>query len=174
MFYVIENLVFAAQGQHAVLKRTVHVILLWSRYFGCCNEDAQHKYMICIHVVKSEGMDKQQFLQLFLHLLFLEPFTLYPQCFHLPSYSPRLWCVSCCSVRYRTPHVSYTSFSTLQASSAGPLPFRLYHRCLPIGWFSEASLHEWMPFVIFCAISRERSQHHFRADLWVGVASRCV
>ena len=44
--------------------------------------------MICIPVMKSEGMDKQQFLQLFLHLLFLEPFTPYPQCVHLLSYSP--------------------------------------------------------------------------------------
>ena len=29
-----------------------------------------------------------------------------------------------------------------------------------------------MPFVIVCARSRERSQRHFRADFWVGVASR--
>ena len=43
-----------------------------------------------------------------------------------------------------------------------------------IGRFSEAGLHEWMPFVIFRARSRERSQRHFRADFWVGVASRCV
>ena len=28
--------------------------------------------------------------------------------------------------------------------------------------FSEAGLHEWMPFVIFHARSRERWQHHFR------------
>ena len=39
-----------------------------------------------------------------------------------------------------------------------------------IGRFSEAFLLEWMPFVIFRARSRERSQRHF----WVGVASRCV
>ena len=44
----------------------------------------------------------------------------------------------------------------------------------PIGWFSEAGLHEWMPFVIFRARSRETSQRHFRADFWVSVASRCV
>ena len=43
-----------------------------------------------------------------------------------------------------------------------------------IGQFSEAGLHEWMLFVIFRARSRERSQRHFRADFWVGVASRCV
>ena len=28
-----------------------------------------------------------------------------------------------------------------------------------IGRFSEAGLHEWMPFVIFCERSHERSQH---------------
>ena len=39
---------------------------------------------------------------------------------------------------------------------------------------SEAGLHEWMPFVIFRARSRERPQRHFRADFRVGVASRCV
>ena len=39
-----------------------------------------------------------------------------------------------------------------------------------VGQFSEASL----PFVIFCARSRERLQHHFRADFSVGVASCCV
>ena len=42
-----------------------------------------------------------------------------------------------------------------------------------IGWFSEAGLHEWMPFVTFRTRSCEKSQHHFRADFWVGVASRC-
>ena len=41
-----------------------------------------------------------------------------------------------------------------------------------IGRFSEAGLHEWMPFVVFRARSRERSQRHFRADFWVGAASR--
>ena len=30
--------------------------------------------------------------------------------------------------------------------------------CVPIGWFNEAGLHEWMPFVIFYARSRERLQ----------------
>ena len=45
---------------------------------------------------------------------------------------------------------------------------------LAIGWFSEAGLHEWMPFVIFRARSRKRLQHHFWADFWVGVASCCV
>ena len=45
---------------------------------------------------------------------------------------------------------------------------------LPIGRFSEAGLHEWMPFVIFRARSRERSQRRFRANFWAGVASRCV
>ena len=34
--------------------------------------------------------------------------------------------------------------------------------------------HEWMPFVIFCARSRERLQHHFRANFWVGIPSHCV
>ena len=43
-----------------------------------------------------------------------------------------------------------------------------------IGRFDEAGLHEWIPFVIFRARSRERSQRHFRADFWVGVALRCV
>ena len=43
-----------------------------------------------------------------------------------------------------------------------------------IGRFSEAGLHEWMPFVIFRARSREKLQRHFRADFWVGFASRCV
>ena len=43
-----------------------------------------------------------------------------------------------------------------------------------IGRFSEAGLHEWMPFVIFHVRSHKRSQCHFRADFWVGVASRCV
>ena len=43
-----------------------------------------------------------------------------------------------------------------------------------IGRFSEAGLHKWMPFVTFRARSRDRSQRHFRADFWVGVASRCV
>ena len=43
-----------------------------------------------------------------------------------------------------------------------------------IGQFSEAGLHEWMPFVIFYARSCERLQRHFRADFWVGIASRCV
>ena len=42
------------------------------------------------------------------------------------------------------------------------------------GQFSEDVLHEWMPFVIFRARSRERSLCRFRADFWVGVASRCV
>ena len=32
------------------------------------------------------------------------------------------------------------------------------------GRFSEAGLHELMPFVIFRARSRERSQRHFRVD----------
>ena len=41
-----------------------------------------------------------------------------------------------------------------------------------IGRFSETGLHEWMPFVIFRAKSRERSHRHFRANFWVGVASR--
>ena len=45
---------------------------------------------------------------------------------------------------------------------------------LPIGWFSGAGLHEWMPFVIFHARSRERSQCHFLTDFLVGVASCCV
>ena len=45
---------------------------------------------------------------------------------------------------------------------------------LSIGWFSEAGLLKWMPFVIFRARSRKRSQRHFRANFWVGVASRCV
>ena len=43
-----------------------------------------------------------------------------------------------------------------------------------IGRFGEAGLHEYMPFVIFRAKSRERSQRHFRTDFCVGVASRCV
>ena len=43
-----------------------------------------------------------------------------------------------------------------------------------IGRFSEAGLRKWMPFVIFCARSRERSQCHFWANFWVGIASRCV
>ena len=43
-----------------------------------------------------------------------------------------------------------------------------------IGRFSEAGLHEWMPFVIFCTRSCERLQCHFRANFWVGVASCCV
>ena len=52
---------------------------------------------------------------------------------------------------------------------------RLYsHKCIQYGRFSEAGLHEWMPFVIIRARSRERSQRHFRADFWVGIASRCV
>ena len=42
------------------------------------------------------------------------------------------------------------------------------------GPFSEAGLHEWMPFVIFHARSRKRLQHHFWADFWVGVASCCL
>ena len=45
---------------------------------------------------------------------------------------------------------------------------------LGTGRFSEAGLHEWMPFVIFRARSHERSQHHFRADFCVGVAARCL
>ena len=44
----------------------------------------------------------------------------------------------------------------------------------PIRRFSEAGLHELMPFVIFCARCCERSQRHFQADFWVGVASHCV
>ena len=43
-----------------------------------------------------------------------------------------------------------------------------------IGRFSEAGLHEWVPFVIFRARSRERSQRHVLSNFWVGVASRCV
>ena len=43
-----------------------------------------------------------------------------------------------------------------------------------IGWFSEAGLHEWMPFVIFHAKSCNRSQHPLRANFWVGIASCCV
>ena len=43
-----------------------------------------------------------------------------------------------------------------------------------IGWFSEAGLHEWMPFVIFHAKSCDRSQHPLRANFWVGIASCCV
>ena len=49
-----------------------------------------------------------------------------------------------------------------------------WHPRLSIGQFSEAGLHKWMPFVIFRASSHERSQHHFRADFWVGIASCCV
>ena len=45
---------------------------------------------------------------------------------------------------------------------------------LGTGRFSEAGLHEWMPFVIFRARSHERSQHHFRAVFGVSVVSRCV
>ena len=48
------------------------------------------------------------------------------------------------------------------------------HYLISIGWFSEAGLHKWMPFVIFHARCRKRSQHHFQADFWVGVASRYV
>ena len=50
----------------------------------------------------------------------------------------------------------------------------LYVQSPDIGRFSEAGLHEWMSFVIFRGRSRERSQRHFLADFWVGVASRCV
>ena len=42
------------------------------------------------------------------------------------------------------------------------------------GRFSEAGLHEWMLFVIFCTRGHERLQRHFQADFWVGIASRCV
>ena len=42
------------------------------------------------------------------------------------------------------------------------------------GRFSEAGLHEQMPFVIFRARSGEWSQRHFRADFWAGIASHCV
>ena len=42
------------------------------------------------------------------------------------------------------------------------------------GWFREAGLHEWMPFVIFRTRSHERSQRHFQADFWVDIASCCV
>ena len=45
---------------------------------------------------------------------------------------------------------------------------------IPVGRFSEAGLLKWMPFIIFCARSRERSQCHFRPNFWVGVASCCV
>ena len=57
------------------------------------------------------------------------------------------------------------------------------HTCTPqycrpqatsIGWFSEAGLYKWMPFVIFHARSHERSLHHFRADFRVGVTSCCI
>ena len=48
--------------------------------------------------------------------------------------------------------------------------------CLPllvrysaVGWFSETGLPERLPFVIFRIRSRERLQHHFQADFWVGV-----
>ena len=43
-----------------------------------------------------------------------------------------------------------------------------------IGRFNGVGLHKWMPFVIFCAGSCERSQCHFWADFWVGVVSRSV
>ena len=43
-----------------------------------------------------------------------------------------------------------------------------------IGRFSEAGLHEWMPFVIFRVRSCKMLQYHFWADFWVGVASCCV
>ena len=43
-----------------------------------------------------------------------------------------------------------------------------------VGRFSEAGLHEWMPFVIFRARSCKRSQHRFHADFWVGIVSCCV
>ena len=46
-----------------------------------------------------------------------------------------------------------------------------WHPRLSIGRFSEAGLHKWMPFVIFRARSHKRSQRHFRADFWVGIAS---
>ena len=42
------------------------------------------------------------------------------------------------------------------------------------GRFSEAGLLEWMRFVIFRERSREEVAAHFRADFWVGVASRCA
>ena len=35
-------------------------------------------------------------------------------------------------------------------------------------WFAE-----WMPFVIFRTRSRKRSECHFRANFWVGIASCC-
>ena len=44
----------------------------------------------------------------------------------------------------------------------------------PIGRFSEAGLHEWMPFVIFHARSCERLQRHFWASFWIGIVSCCV
>ena len=44
----------------------------------------------------------------------------------------------------------------------------------PVGRFSEAGLHKWMPFVIFHTGSHEKLQCHFWANFWVGVALRCV
>ena len=52
--------------------------------------------------------------------------------------------------------------------------YNLYWCVVHIGRFSEVGLREWMPCVIFRAWSCERSQHHFQADFWVGIASHCV
>ena len=51
--------------------------------------------------------------------------------------------------------------------------FILYYASA-IGRFSEAGLLEWMRFVIFRERSLREVTAHFRADFWVGVASRCV
>jgi len=58
----------------------------------------------------------------------------------------------------------------------GHKPTRLFEYGAMRYWANrEAGLIEWMRFVIFRARSRDwEVAAHFRADFWVGVASRCA
>ena len=85
--------------------------------------------------------------------------------------------IKCCLNRQQTWMACFMASSCRFRSSARCLSKFSWNKpakLSAIGRFSEAGLHQWMPFVIFCARSRERLQHDFRADFWVGIASCCV
>ena len=75
----------------------------------------------------------------------------------------------------RTQKLNFTHWTQTYICSLSTTHFS-FHKILlyVIGWFSEAGLHEWMPFAIFSTRSHERLQWHIWADFWVGVASCCV
>ena len=71
---------------------------------------------------------------------------------------------ACCGLHFIDSAACVLSFD-----HSTPLHYDFDPASNTIGQFSEAGLHEWMPFVIFCARSCERLQRHFWADFWAGV-----